>query len=92
MVEKRQFCELDEAKRIVSPCWALESIVDGRNSEKRKGAFVWETINLNTGKVSRRYYGIKSGEHKTRGLLFNHCPFCGTQIHYTSEDLKKLVA
>lgn len=78
--ERRQrSCVLSDGK--VSPCWTLSASVAGLNFESKKGVIAWSTINMTTGKTGQAYYGVKSGEFAKSGILFNHCPFCGVEIH-----------
>lgn len=66
----------------VEPCKSLEEACDGSppsKRSKRTGVFVWAFTNLDTGKPSRTLYGVKS-EALPSGLIFNLCPFCGTDL------------
>lgn len=65
--------------RIVEPCETLEKATDYRGSEGRKGVCVWPYTNLETGKPSRTFFGVKTKEFP-KGLAFNVCPFCGERI------------
>lgn len=70
-------CKLKDGS--VKPCHALAAVVDGNWMEKRKGIFV-ATI-INRGDDTQRYlYGVRSGDHTKKGVMFNHCPFCGESI------------
>ena len=73
-------CTVDE-DRFVRPCDRLsETLEDGGPYGNRKGIFAWELHNLRENKPSRTFIGVKGGEHRKKGLLFNFCPFCGVRI------------
>jgi len=66
---------------FVEPCDALNRAADINTPSftKAKGIAVWNMTNMNTGKPSRTYYGVKTKKHPN-GLLFNCCPWCGERI------------
>lgn len=67
--------------RFVEPCSALDQNVQNNipGFSKAKGIAVWNLVNHDTHKPSRRYFGVKTPAHPN-GFLFNFCPFCGVQI------------
>lgn len=77
---------------FVEPCKALESVIDNHapGFSRVKGVFHLILTNLNIGKPSRSYIGVKSKNHKN-GVLFNFCPFCGVDISepFMKKDEKK---
>lgn len=77
--DRQARCVVSDGK--VSACWTLSAATGGYGFENRKGILVWSTINTETGKQASSFYGVKSGEFVKSGLIFNHCPFCGTEIH-----------
>jgi hypothetical protein len=72
-------CKVDG--KIIEPCETLKDSCEyGHPNGKKKGLFCWSLTNLNTGGESRRLFGAKSGEHLGKGIIFNFCPFCGTDM------------
>lgn len=59
--------------RFVEPCVTLNSVI-GKAVEHR------HLTNMKTGKPSRSFVILKSGEHREKGIILNCCPFCGTRI------------
>lgn len=75
----RVMCEIRDG-RFVEPCATLEKATDRRASEgSRKGLVVWPLVNMETCEPSRTIFGAKTDEYP-KGIIFNFCPFCGTQI------------
>lgn len=73
-------CIVKEGRFVVA-CKTLErSIHDVNMRGKSRGITRWDLTNLNTGKRSRTFFGVKSGDFTDKGLAFNFCPFCGAQI------------
>ena len=70
--------------RHVIPCEALDSACDGRSTGKTRGVFVWPLTNVATDKPSRTLFGAVTKEHR-RGLIFNFCPWCGTDLRAAQE-------
>lgn len=67
--------------RRVYPCLKLEAVIEETGpSGRRKGVFQYELYNLKTGDLTRRFIGIKSGAHLSKGIAMNFCPFCGIRI------------
>jgi hypothetical protein len=65
----------------ISPCSSLdEATMYGHPRGKQRGIWRWAYTNMTTRKPSRTYFGAKSGDHTDKGLIFNYCPYCGTQI------------
>lgn len=73
-------CKVVDGKHVV-PCKRLwETGEASTPAGKRKGVFAWVYTDTKTGQKSRTMFGVKSGNHTEKGLLFNFCPFCGTRI------------
>ena len=71
-------CTVAENGSVVA-CRALSSAVEANALQtKRKGVVRWSFIDIATGRTSRVLYGVRSGIHQKHGLVFNHCPWCGT--------------
>ena len=64
----------------VTPCDGLDGVTEHALTSKGKGIHCWAFTNLATGKPSRTFYGVRSGDHVKPGIAFNFCPFCGTRI------------
>ena len=71
----------------VSPCYALSEATDANWMDKRKGIFVATIVNHHD-TTQKFMYGVRSGDHTKKGLMFNHCPFCGEAI--STEGAKPL--
>lgn len=68
------------AGKFVEPCSLLSAATEfGNPMGKRKGIFAWSYHSAETG-PTRTMFGVKSGEHAPKGMLFNFCPFCGEKI------------
>ena len=79
-VERVAECSVRDEKHV-HPCSALsESSEYGNPRGKAKGIFSWQLISMTTGERSRTFFGVKSGHHVAKGIVFNFCPFCGTKI------------
>lgn len=71
-------CTVRDGK-FVEPCDALAGAAEyGHPRGKQKGVFAYAWSNHEG--PTRTMFGAKSGEHVTRGLLFNFCPYCGERI------------
>lgn len=65
---------------FVDACSGLRNVTDHYGAYGRgKGIARWEYSNMQTGKPTRAFYGVRSKEHPA-GMLFNFCPFCGEKI------------
>lgn len=74
-------CQVSENGRIVTPCKQLSDACEyGNPTGRKKGIFGWTLYKPSESELSRQFFGVKSGEFVDRGLAFNFCPFCGTQI------------
>lgn len=72
-------CTVRDGK-FVEPCGSLESASEyGNPRGKAKGIFAWALTSPTTG-PTRTMFGVKSGAHVARGMLFAFCPFCGEKI------------
>ena len=57
---------------LLIPCSLLaQSSESNQPIGKRKGLFTWTYVSINTGKISRIVYGVKSGQH-INGIYFNY--------------------
>lgn len=67
--------------RFVEACTALDQNIQNHTPgfSKSKGIAVWNLVNRETHKPSRRYFGVKTPTYPN-GFLFNFCPFCGVKI------------
>lgn len=69
------------AGNFVEPCTALEEVTIGEAAfNSRKGVVVWNLFNLTSGAPTRSFIGVRSGSVHKKGMAFNFCPFCGTDI------------
>lgn len=74
-------CTVSEDGKFVTACDNLFAVCeDGHRLGKRKGIFCNELTNLETRKLSRRFFFVASGDHSTNGIVLNFCPFCGEAI------------
>ncbi len=76
-------------KNVITPCSTLSKVVNGHNGRGPQGVTEWTYIKISgpqDGKLSRVFYGAKSGSFKERGIAFNFCPFCGKDIDVWSKD------
>ncbi len=65
---------------FVQPCDSLKEDAEGRvPTGKARGIYWWDLTDLKTHKPSRTFFGAKTSAHP-KGVAFNFCPFCGTQI------------
>lgn len=64
---------------FVEPCVTLARAVG-------KAVEHMHYVNFKTGKPSRSFVVLKSGEHRAEGIVMNHCPFCGTRIDAPVSD------
>ena len=78
MTERVKKCTLEG--KVVNPCSALAEVTDCNPRSSGKGVCEWNGVDIETNKTIRRMYGVKGGEHKKKGLAFNFCPFCGTNL------------
>lgn len=66
---------------IVTACEALEKATEfGNPRGKQKGIWCWQYFKASEEAPTRRFWGAKSGDSVERGIAFNYCPFCGTEI------------
>jgi hypothetical protein len=67
--------------KIITACKTLEASCEyGHPKGKQKGQYCWSLTDMKTGNESRRLFGIKSGDHIQKGIIYNFCPFCGTDL------------
>lgn len=71
-------CKLSECGKFVEPCDGLGKLIEfGNPIGVRKGIFMWQYYDTGTGGKTRQMVGVKSGESKAKGMIFNFCPICG---------------
>lgn len=75
---KYKKCEIIGDKVI--PCTTLDEAVDDLYTRTPKGLFDLVVTNCETGEQHTKGFGVKTGEHKKKGIMFNYCPFCGVDI------------
>lgn len=73
-------CKL--TKKGLKPCKGLNGVLQmpGGQGTRRQGVELQTVINFKTGKFSRYWVVLKSGEHSKRGIIMNNCPFCAAEI------------
>ena len=64
----------------VVPCDTLNNAVDNLYTRCRKGIFELLVTSILLDDWSVKGYGVKSGKYVKQGIMFNYCPFCGTDI------------
>lgn len=69
-----------EGMRVI-PCKFLQKASKGSiAARKSDGVFEWNFANLTSPERNTRVmFGVRSGEYK-KGLIFNYCPFCGSDL------------
>ncbi len=75
---RKKTCTIDG--RVVHACSPLFEVTDCHPFSNGKGVCEWDGTDTETGKLIRRMYGVKGGEHRKQGLAFNFCPFCGVDL------------
>lgn len=82
MSEEREKCSVRDGD-FVEPCKTLEECVNNSTPafSSRKGVAVWNMVRREGGRTvpSRTFFGLIC-ENYPKGMLFNHCPFCGEDI------------
>jgi hypothetical protein len=82
MSDKRETCFVRDGD-FVEPCETLEQTINNSTPafSNRKGVAVWNMMRRKDGKSvpSRTFFGLICEAHP-KGILFNHCPFCGEDI------------
>jgi len=73
-------CKLIKGR--IKPCKGMDGVLeqDGGVGTRKQGAKLQTLINFKSGKFSRQWIALKSGEHSKSGIVMNFCPFCGEQI------------
>ena len=65
----------------ISRCYTLQKALEyGNPSSRKKGCFVPERVNINTGEAGIDIVQLHSGDYVGRGVAMNFCPFCGENI------------
>ena len=62
------------------PCAGMDRLIEGRANAHRKGVTLMVLTNLSTMETTRTAAVLRSGEHRTKGILMNFCPMCGAHI------------
>jgi hypothetical protein len=80
-------CSIDGGR--VKPCEGLSEAaeIDG-NGTRYQGIKQVSLISMDSGKLSRHCYILKSGGYSKRGIFLNFCPFCGNEVLPASQSLK----
>lgn len=77
-------CKVDG--KFVTACKTLENSCEyGNPRGKAKGNFCWDLKSMNIMRSTRRMFGAKSGQYTEKGIIFNFCPFCGTDLTESQE-------
>jgi hypothetical protein len=73
-------CKL--TKKGLKPCKGLSAVLQypGGRGTRQQGVELQTLTNLQTFKFSRHLVVLKSGEHGSRGIVMNYCPFCAAEI------------
>lgn len=80
-----KFCDVSGEELIV--CNGMNEVLESEGRGTRyQGIKLQTLINMKTGKWSRYLIIAKSGKHAKRGLVFNFCPFCRTELLEGSEE------
>lgn len=79
-------CSVRDGK-FVEPCKTLRAVCEGSPVGRGKGVRAWESYHLDgQPRPARTFFGVRSGDHATKGIAFNFCPFCGTKIDAPFSD------
>ncbi len=73
--------------QMLTPCDALNKIIDHNPIGKAKGLVFWEFTSTKTGKKTKSYAGARTKQFPD-GIVFNHCPMCGEKIYKDIEELE----
>lgn len=65
---------------FVEPCETLAAATAGGNGYRGAGIVCVSLSNISTGSPTRTFYSVRSGEHRSKGIVLNCCPFCGERI------------
>lgn len=78
-MEKEQFkkCHVDKENFVVM-CEMMQRLCE--DSTAKKGISYHTMMNFETGKLTRGFPVLKSGEHAKNGVALNFCPMCGEKI------------
>ena len=78
-------CKVRDGK-FVEPCTSLAGAMDGHPFGKGKALCLYEMSDLKSGKPSRSFVVLRMGQHRTKGITLNFCPFCGERIDASFND------
>jgi|LSQX01.3.fsa_nt_gb hypothetical protein len=70
-------CEVQHGK--VFPCDTLDKTTDNTHTRSEKGIFALLVPDLVLDKWISKGFWVKT-DYYTKGIMFNFCPFCGTDI------------
>jgi hypothetical protein len=78
---------------FVEPCDALQAACDGPGS-RSKGVRLIALSSLTSGKQTRSFVVLHSGEYAKKGIALNWCPLCGTPIDapFTEDAVSRVQA
>lgn len=69
-------CQVNGNK--ITPCEVLAKALEyGNPTPQRKGIFIPERVNINTGEPGTDIAQIHSGQYVGPGVVMLFCPFCG---------------
>lgn len=74
----------------IERCKGMDAVLQmpGGRGTRKQGAELQTLINFKTGKFSRNWIVLKSGDHGKTGVVMNYCPFCSGKI-FVSEKTKR---
>lgn len=58
----------------IAICEALSEALDGKVVKQV------QLTNVRTGEPTRQLIVLHTGEHRKKGIVMNHCPFCGGDL------------
>lgn len=62
-------------------CQGMHEVLESEGRGTRYQGIKMQTlINMKTGDFSRHLIIVKSGKHAKKGLVFNFCPFCRSEL------------
>ena len=73
------------SKNIITACAWLMEVSEAATLKNQKGILEWRYSNLETGKTTRTFFGVKSDKYIT-GLVFNFCPYCGVELRKAQDN------
>jgi hypothetical protein len=70
-------------KGRIKTCAGMAAVLeydDGRGT-RHQGAKLQSLMDMKTGKFTRQWIVLKSGEYSKTGIIMNYCPFCRALIY-----------